>query len=320
MKKEKIAVTGPQPEVTVIIAIRNQQGQIHRLHDRLLEIWRTHNKAVELVYVDDGSTDASWRELVEVQKKDPAARAIKLRSAFGEAAVLDAGFRNSVGRNIVYFTCRVNINPEHLPRLLERLEQGYDVVMGRRHPRRDSRLNQLVSTLFNRLVSRTLKIRLHDVNSGVLAARREVLENVPFYGSLNPFLPVVASRQGYKIAEEPVEQLSGHFNQSIYPKNYIKRLLDLVSVLFLSKYSKKPLHFLGFVGAIFTLVGAIINLYLFVYRVLGIGGISGKPMLLLGVMLLIIGIQMISIGLLGEIIIFTHASSVKEYNIEEILN
>jgi glycosyltransferase involved in cell wall biosynthesis len=309
-----------QPEVTVIVAIRDQQGQIQNLHDRLRELWKKRGKVVEIVYVDDGSTDASWREIVELQKADPAIRAIKLRSAFGEASVLDAGFRNSLGRYIVYFTCRVNINPEHLPRLLEKLEQGYDVVMGRRYPRRDSRLNQLVSTIFNRMVSRTLKVRLHDVNSGVLAARREVLENVPFYGSLNPFLPVVASRQGYKIAEEPVEQLTGRFNQSIYPKNYIKRLLDLVSVLFLSKYSKKPLHFLGFVGAIFTLIGAIINIYLFIYRVLGIGGISGKPMLLLGVMLLIIGIQMISIGLLGEIIIFTHASSVKEYNIEEILN
>jgi glycosyltransferase involved in cell wall biosynthesis len=320
MKKADKLSSTVLPDVTVIVAIRNQQGQIRNLHDRLLEVWQRKGKAVEIVYVDDGSTDASWQELVDIQKADPAIRAIKLRSAFGEASVLDAGFRNSHGRYIVYFTCRVNINPEHLPRLLDKLEQGYDVVMGRRYPRRDSRLNQLVSTIFNRLVSRTLKVRLHDVNSGVLAARREVLENVPFYGSLNPFLPVVASRQGYKIAEEPVEQLTGRFNQSIYPKNYIKRLLDLVSVLFLSKYSKKPLHFLGFVGAIFTLVGAIINIYLFIYRVLGIGGISGKPMLLLGVMLLIIGIQMISIGLLGEIIIFTHASSVKEYNIEEILN
>ncbi len=320
MKKENKAMAAQRADLTVIIAVRNQQGQIRPLHDRLSEIWRMQNRAVELVYVDDGSTDAGWLELVEIQKEDPSVRAIKLRSAFGEAAVLDAGFRNSLGRNIVYFTCRVNINPEDLPRLLARLEQGYDVVMGRRYPRRDSRLNRLVSTIFNRLVSRTLKIRLHDVNSGVLAARREVLENVPFYGSLNPFLPVVASRQGYKIAEEPVEQLTGRFSQSIYPKNYIKRLLDLVSVLFLSKYSKKPLHFLGFVGAIFTLVGAVINIYLFIYRVLGMGGISGKPMLLLGVMLLIIGIQMISIGLLGEIIIFTHASSVKEYNIEEIIN
>ena len=274
----------------------------------------------EFIYVDDGSTDSSWAALTAIQKNCALVKAIRLRSSFGEASVLDVGFRHSQGQTIVYVTCRVHVNPQHVIRLLSKLDQGFDVVMGVRQPRRDSRLNLWVSKLFILLVSRTLKTKLHDVISGVLAARRQVLESIPFYGSLNPFLPVVAHRQGFKIAEAPVEQLTGHFNQSIYPKNYIKRMLDLISVLFLSKYSKKPLHFLGFMGAIFTLIGAGISLYLFVYRVLGIGGISGKPMLLLGVMLLVIGIQMISIGLLGEIIIFTHADSIKDYNIEEILN
>lgn len=307
-------------DVSVVVAVQNQAGSIAAVHDHLLETLRQSPHNCEIIYVDDGSTDASWRELTALREKDPQVKAIKLRSAFGEAAALDAGFRQSQGAILIYFTCRVHVNPVDAIKLATRIEQGYDVVMGVRHPRRDSRLNQFVSKLFNQLVSRTLKTRLHDINSGVLAARRTVLENVPFYGSLNPFLPVVALRQGYKIAEEPVEQLTGRFNQSIYPKNYIKRMLDLVSVLFLSKYSKKPLHFLGFMGVIFTLLGAAINLYLFVYRVLGIGGISGKPMLLLGVLLLIIGVQMISIGLLGEIIIFTHADSIKDYNIEEILN
>jgi len=202
---------------------------------------------------------------------------------------------------------------------VHKLNEGYDVVIGVRYPRRDSGLNQLVSKLFNGLTNRMTKLHLHDVNSGVMALRRPVLNHVPYYGTLNAFLPVLAHRQGYKIAEEKVEQLAGHFNQSVYPKNYIRRFLDLVSVLFLSKYSKKPLHFLGFIGAIFALTGAGINLYLFVYRILGIGGIAGKPMLLLGTMLFIIGIQMISIGLLAEMIIFTHANEIKDYNIEEII-
>jgi glycosyltransferase involved in cell wall biosynthesis len=308
------------PDVAIIVTVKNQQGRLQMLHEQLLALWIKSGKTCEYIYVDDGSTDRSWLELMEIRKRHRNVVAIKLRTAFGEASALDAGFRNSRGREILYFTCRVNINPQDLPKLLVPLDQGYDVVVGERYPRSDSRLNRWVSKLFNRLVSCTLKSKLHDVNSGVLAFHRQVLDHVPFYGSLNPFLPVVAGRQGYKIAEVRVAQLSGHFLQSIYPKNYLKRLLDLVSVLFLSKYSKKPLHFLGFLGALFTLVGAAINMYLFIYRVLGIGGISGKPMLLLGVMLLIIGIQMISIGLLGEIIIYTHADSIKEYNIEEILN
>ncbi|OPZ67139.1 MAG: Undecaprenyl-phosphate 4-deoxy-4-formamido-L-arabinose transferase [bacterium ADurb.Bin478] len=308
------------PAVSVIVAVQNQKESLAALHDQLLTLLRSGSRRFELIYVDDGSSDGTWGELARIQQSCSMVKAIRLRSSFGEASALDAGFRNSSGEVLVYFTCRVHVNPQHVIQLLSRIEQGYDVVVGRRTPRRDSRLNQLVSRLFNGLVNRISKTSLHDVNSGVLAARRVVLESVPFYGSLNPFLPVVAQRQGFKIVEEPVEQLTGRFNQSIYPKNYIKRMLDLISVLFLSRYSKKPLHFLGFVGVIFTLIGAAISLYLFIYRVLGVGGISGKPMLLLGVLLLIIGIQMISIGLLGEIIIFTHADSIKEYNIEEILN
>jgi len=113
--------------------------------------------------------------------------------------------------------------------------------------------------------------------------------------------------------------MPGTFAQSMYPTNYIRRFLDLISVIFLSNYSKKPLHFLGFAGAIFTILGAVIDIYLFIYRILGFGGIAGRPMLLLGTVLLVIGIQMISIGLLGEMIIFTHAKNIREYNIEEII-
>jgi hypothetical protein len=153
-----------------------------------------------------------------------------------------------------------------------------------------------------------------------MAMKRKVLESVPFYGSLNAFIPVLAQRQGFKITEEEIEQLGGEFNQSLYPKDYIRRFLDLISVLFLRNYTKKPLHFLGFIGAIFAIVGAFIDIYLFIYRILGIGGIAGKPMLLLGTLFFIIGIQMISIGLLGEMIIFTHAKDIKDYNIEEIID
>ena len=150
-------------------------------------------------------------------------------------------------------------------------------------------------------------------------ARRDVLENVPLYGDLNNFIPLLALRQGYKVAEEKIEQMPGKFRQSRYVNDYLQRFLDIITVIFLKNYSKKPLHFLGFVGAIFTIIGGGINLYLFVYRILGFGAIAGRPLLLLGALLLVIGIQMISIGLVGEMVIFTHAKDIKEYNIEKIL-
>jgi len=311
--------TNATPEISVIAAVHNQAGELLSLHDELYDMLQLYGKPFEIVYVDDGSSDGSWRELLAIAYDNSEAKAVKLRTNFGEASVLDAGMQVAVGESIVYFTCRVKINATSLVDLLKKLDTGSDIVIGLRHPRRDSLLNQAVSKVFNFLTNRLTKIRLHDINSGVLATKRSVLENVPFYGTLSAFLPVLAHRQGYKVAEVKIEQLPGHFNQSLYPKNYIRRFLDLISVIFLSKYSKKPLHFLGFMGAVFALIGAAINIYLFFYRIMGIGGIAGKPMLLLGTMLFIIGVQFISIGLLGEIIIFTHAKNIKDYNIEEII-
>jgi len=306
-------------KVSVVVAIQNQQDELQAIYTELRSMLTEYGQSYEIIFVDDGSTDGSWKELMTISEQNQGVKSVKMRSAFGEASALDAGVKLAHGENILYFTCRVRINPKDLTRLLAKLDEGYDVVLGVRYPRRDSRLNQFVSRIFNGITNYFTKLNLNDINSGVLAARREVLELVPFYGTLNAFIPVMAHRQGYKIAEVKVEQRPGRFNQSLYLKDYIRRFLDLISVLFLSKYSKKPLHFLGFAGAVFTIIGAVINLYLFFYRILGIGGIAGKPMLLLGTMLFIIGIQMISIGLLGEIIIFTHASSIREYNIEEII-
>ncbi|HNW60490.1 MAG TPA: glycosyltransferase [bacterium] len=309
-----------QPGFSVIVLTRDNRDEIAGLHQEVLAALAAWSQPYELIYVDDGSSDGTWAELVRISRSDPRVKAARMRSSFGEASALDAGVQMATGSVLLYFTCRVRIKPADALNLLRQIEAGEDVVIGVRHPRRDSGLNRVVSRLFNGLTNRMTKLHLHDVNSGVLALRREVLDHVPYYGTLNAFLPVLAHRQGYRIAEGMVEQLPGHFAQSLYPKNYLRRTLDLVSVLFLSKYSKKPLHFLGFIGALFTLTGAAINLYLFIYRILGFGGIAGKPMLLLGAILFIIGIQMISIGLLAEMIIFTHAKEIKDYNIEEIIN
>ena len=145
------------------------------------------------------------------------------------------------------------------------------------------------------------------------------MENIQIYGGLSQFIPVLAKKQGYKIAEEKIEQLSGKFRKSRFVSEYLQRSLDILTVLFLTKYSKKPIHFLGFLGGVFTALGGIIELYLFFYRILGYGPIAGRPLLLAGALLLVIGIQMVAMGLIGEMIIFTHAGDIKEYNIEEIL-
>jgi glycosyltransferase involved in cell wall biosynthesis len=317
---DRVEAVTAQKLVSVIITVQNQQNYIEKLDSDLHEALAEAAVPFEIIYVDDGSTDSSWTLLAQLGEQSSRTHAIKLRTAFGESSALAAALEIARGQHIIYYTSRVRANARDLGRLLRRLDEDADVVIGLRTPRRDSGFNQWISKTFNYLTNRMTKLHLHDINSGVFAVRRDVLERVPFYGALNTFLPVLAHRQGYRIVEEPIEQLAGHFASSLRPKDFVRRSLDLISVIFLSKYSKKPLHFLGFIGVILTLVGAVIDVYLFMYRLFGFGGIAGRPILLLGTVLLVIGLQMIAIGLLGEMIIFTHARQIREYNIEEIIN
>jgi glycosyltransferase involved in cell wall biosynthesis len=308
-----------QISLSVILALNNSSEILEELLENLEQSLTKIDGPFEIICVDDGSTDDTSSILKKTTEKNEHIKLIKMRSVFGEASVLDAGIKLAKGDKILYFTSRVRINPLQVPNLIKPLENGYDLVVGWRHPRRDSKLNHIVSKFFNFMINKVASLKLHDINSGIFAAKKEVLENISLYGDLNNFVPVLATKQGYKVTEEQIEQLPGWFRTSRYPSEYIRRFLDIITVFFLTRYSKKPIHFLGFVGAVFTLSGLAINLYLFIYRILQIGPIAGRPMLLLGALLLIIGIQMVSIGLIGEMIIFTHAKEVKEYNIEEIV-
>lgn len=318
-KKRNHNVTSAKIKTSIIVTVKDFSDEIDAAYEALAASLKEVKQDVEIIFVDDGSTDNSWQKLKEIAREDSRIKLIRLKTSFGESAAFDAGFKQAVGNRIVFFTTRVRINAAQIPKLMAKLEHGHDLVMGWRHPRRDSVLNQMISRMFNRIIKWVSKQTVHDINSGVFACKKDVLDDIPLYGNLNIFLPILAARKGYKVADESIEQLPGKFRQSKYFTEYIQRSLDIVAVVFLTKYSKKPLHFLGFLGLIFTLVGAGMNLYLFVYRLLQYGPIAGRPLLLLGALLLVIGIQMISIGLIGEMIIFTHAKDIKEYTIEEIL-
>ena len=315
---QKRSVTG-FPRISLIVSLYNFEESLESLYGSILETMAEIGDSYELVFVDDGSTDSTYKKLVSIGKADDRVRVIKMRSTFGEPSALDAGLKYSKGEWIVCMTGRVRINPREIPKLLRLLEEGNDLIVGWRSPRRDSLLNQWISWIFNLLASRMSRVKLHDINSGILVTCRSVLEKIQFYGDFYNFIPVLAGQQGYRVVEEKIEQLPGTFRKSRYPKEYVQRLLDIITVFFLSRYSKKPIHFLGFIGTIFAIGGLGIEAYLFVYRILQIGPIAGRPLLILGALMLVIGIQMISIGLLGEMIIFTHAGDIEEYNIEEII-
>ncbi len=304
---------------SIIVTVKNQAEDLKEVYGALKSGLEAAAENYELIFVDDGSVDNTWSLLKEFADDDPRLRLIRMRTSFGESAAFDAGFKQARGEKIVFFTTRVRINAAQIASLLGRLDANHDLIMGWRHPRRDSALNQFVSRCFNTIIRWVSKKTFNDINSGVFAAKREVLTDIPLYGNLNIFLPILADRKGFKVGDEKIEQLHGTFRQSKYFTEYIQRLLDIITVFFLTNYSKKPLHFLGFIGGIFTLLGVGMNAYLFFYRIFQFGPIAGRPLLLLGALMLVIGIQMISIGLIGEMIIFTHAKDIKEYVIEEVL-
>jgi len=317
-RKRNHRVSPAAVRISVIVNVQDRERDIRDVYASLVSGLK--RKSYEIIFVENGSRDASWKVLKELANKDKKVKLIRFRNSFAESSAFDAGLKQARGEKIVFFTMRVKINAAQVSDLLKKLDDGCDLVMGWRHPRRDSELNQFISKMFNKIIRWVSKQQLHDINSGVFAARKAAVEDIPIYGNLNIFLPILASRQGYVVGDEKIEQLPGEFRQSKSLVEYIQRLLDILTVVFITNYSKKPLHFLGFVGSVFTLIGLGMNAYLFFYRLFEFGPIAGRPLLLLGALSLVIGIQMISIGLIGEMIIFTHAKEIKEYNIEEILD
>jgi glycosyltransferase involved in cell wall biosynthesis len=316
IKKKKV----PSVQLSFIISIYNLAEEIDRFYSALLRSAESMGTAFEFIFVDDGSSDASYDKLTSIAGKDMRIKVLRMRTTFGEASALDAGMRYSSGEVIVFISGRVRVNIEVIPSFLDILKQGNDMVVGWRFPRQDSPMNRILSKIFNSIANKMMKGSFHDINSGVFITYRTVLGKIVFYGDLYNFIPILAAQQGYRVVEKKIEQCKGKFRKSKYLREYLQRLLDIVTVFFLSRYSKKPIHFLGFLGTLFIILGFGIELYLFIYRILQVGPIAGRPLLVFGALLLVIGIQMISIGLLGEMIIFTHAGDIEEYNIQEIIN
>lgn len=315
-KRKKAKITAA---VSVIIPVHNMVESVDSMYGDLTTGLKAYGKPYEIIFVDDASSDGTWKALDRIAKKDGQVKLIRMRNTFGESSAFDAGLKHAAGEKIIYAAARVRVNLANVAKLLVKLDDGNDLVVAWRWPRKDSGLNQVVSRWFNRIVQALTRLELHDINSSVFVTRRGVLESLTFYGNLNIFIPILAAEKGYKVVEEQIEQLPGKFRQSKYVTEYVQRALDIIAVLFLTRYSKKPLHFLGFVGMVFSLVGGLMSLYLFIYRIFGFGPVAGRPLVLLGALLLVIGLQMISIGLIGEMIIFTHAREIKEYNIETVV-
>ncbi len=298
-----MVATEPDVELSVVIPLLNERDSLRELHRELTDVLGRAVESYEVIFVDDGSTDGSWEVLRELAQEDGHVRAYSFRRNFGKSAALAVGFRKARGRFIVTMDADLQDDPSEIPRLLARLAEGWDLVNGWKRKRRDPWSKRISSKLFNWAASRVAGLRLHDFNCGLKAYRREVIEAVHVYGELHRFIPALAHWLGFRVTEQEVRHRPRRYGRSKYGLGRAKRgLFDLITVLFLTRYGKRPLHFFGVPGLLSALAGTAILVYLAYQRLFASVYLSNRPLLLLGLLLVIVGIQFVSIGLIGEMI------------------
>jgi glycosyltransferase involved in cell wall biosynthesis len=258
----------------------------------------------EVIFIDDGSTDKSWETMSLLVKQNPdIVKAIKLRRNFGKAYALSCGFKTCSGDVVFTMDADLQDDPGEIPKFLEKIEQGYDVVSGWKSNRQDPLSKTLPSKLFNKMTAKLTGIPLHDFNCGFKAYRKEVLDGIKIYGELHRYIPVLAQELGYTNTEVSVKHNKREFGVSKYGwERYTRGLVDLLTVLATTRYLTKPGHLFGGLGVGAGLSGTLILGYLGILWFMGLGPIGTRPLFFIGILLVILSIQMISLGVLAELI------------------
>ncbi len=311
------------PYVSVVIPVFNESENIPELLERIFFTMKELGKSFEVIVIDDGSTDHTARVLKEEKARYPELRAVIFRRNFGQSAAMTAGFDLAQGEIVVSMDGDLQNDPRDIPRLLEKIGQGFDIVSGWRKDRKDAFVSRtLPSRMANWLIGRTTGIRLHDYGCSLKAYRREVAKNLLLYGELHRFIPVLASLQGARYAEVVVRHHPRRRGRSKYGIGRTYRvMLDLLLMLFFQKFATRPLQFFGLTGGLMLAAGLIVEFYLTFLKLFLGQDIGNRPLLILGVLLVISGLILSGIGLLAELIIRTYyeASGKHIYSIREII-
>ena len=297
--------------ISIVVPVFNEEENLPELYSELEKILKKLNKSYEIIFVDDGSTDNSFKVLNEIKKKDRNVKIIKLRRNFGKSTALSIGLKKAQGEIIITLDADLQDNPNEIPKFLKKIDEGYDLVVGWRFKRKDPITKKLPSKIFNWLTSILTGIKIHDFNCCFKAFRKEVAKNIKIYGELHRYIPVLAFWRGYRIAEVKVDHRPRKYGKSKYGvMRLVSGFLDLITVKFLITYAKRPLHFFGSIGIISFILGFLAGIYLLYLKFVNNYNIGDRPLLILTVLMIILGMQFISIGLLGEMIV--SESEIKE--------
>ncbi len=294
-----------QSTISIVIPLLNEAVSIIKLNHQVEEVFKKDpvNKLIEIIFINDGSTDDSLNILKNLNSKDSLVKIISFRKNLGKSTALDQGFKKAKGDIIVTIDADLQDDPKNIPILIETLNSGYDLVVGWKKERSDPLTKTIPSKVFNFLLRTISRIPLHDFNSGLKVMKKQTAKDLYLYGELHRFIPVLAFQRGYRISEIPVSHHPRQFGVSKYGwTRFFSGCFDFLTVEFLTKFGQRPFHLFGFFGSLSIFIGVSFGVYLSVLHFLG-EKIGNRPLLILSVLLILVGLQFISIGFIAEMII-----------------
>ena len=292
------------PDVSIVVPAKDEEKSLTELFDKIRETMEGEGLSFEVIFVDDGSTDSTFSVITGLAEKDGRVKGIRFIKNFGKSAALAAGFERARAKIIVTMDADLQDDPTEIPNLIETMEkEGAHLVSGWKKDRKDPADRKAASRIFNSVAGALSGVKVHDMNCGLKAYRREVTEGIRLYGDLHRFIPALAAARGFKVAEVPVRHHPRVHGRSRYGLERVPRgMFDLLTVIFLTQYARRPLHLFGGVGLGLGFLGFVALLYLTVLWFMGLGPIGTRPLFMGGIMLLLLGAQLLSLGLVGELI------------------
>ena len=304
-------------DYSVIVPLLNEEESLTELHSRIIEALSKLSQNYEIIFIDDGSTDKSYNILQLIKSKDDKVRIFQFQKNYGKSSALNLGFSEARGEIVITIDADLQDDPMEIPLLVSKLNEGYDVISGWKKQRKDPLSKIIPSKIFNLVTSLLTGIKIHDFNCGLKCFRKAVVKNIKVYGELHRYIPALAAFDGYKVSEIEVIHHFRKYGKTKYGMSrFFYGFFDLITVIFVSKYTHRPLHLFGIVGLLFFTFGFGTNLYLTIKWFQGFG-IGNRPLLFLGILLIILGIQFVSIGLLGEMIVNFSKIDKKSYRLKD---
>lgn len=313
-------------DLSVVVSLFNEEESLRELVDRIAAVASMEGYTYEIIMVDDGSTDGSWKIIREMSEANPAVRGISFRRNYGKSAALYHGFKAAEGRVVVTMDADLQDAPEEIPEMYRMIvEDGYDIVSGWKRHRKDNAITKnLPSKLYNATARMITGIKLHDMNCGLKAYRNEVVKNIEVYGEMHRYIPYLAKNAGFtRITEKPVQHCKRKYGKSKFGlERFVNGFLDLLSLWFLSTFGKKPMHFFGFTGLLMFMTGGIIAIWLIIAKLvhqtqgLAFRPVTDQPLFYLALVTLVIGVQLFLAGFISELV-SRNAPERNKYNIRE---